>query len=367
MHQKYGIDHNQNIIIIDHDSNKHINELNNTNFSAVFNNYLLYACLSNKFDIVGETEGVLLINNNYSKDRHNWKNIYLVKNYFSKEFDFNNFANDVDKRINSRNEETYSFNFKSYLNNFITNNNSSLIPILFPIAEKIINQEFNIIIDLDDNIVFNRNTIKQVNEYAIEALETLGKPSKVEEIFNQIIKSGNNITKSQDSLRGSLQKTPEIIHFGRSSTYGLKKWEIEKEGIKGGTIKDIVIDYLQDKAEPIHVYEILNEVHKYREKTNAKNILTNLKLDPQKQFIIFNQSFIGLSSKTYNSNLISLPKFLGKTITYHISKHKLANRATIEEYFSKLLEISNKNMCFIIDNLIEQKFVIIDDQKKLCV
>lgn len=367
LYQKYGIDQNQKLINIDDELNNQINEVNNTNFSIEFNTFIIYSYISDKFDLVGETEDVLQPKYFNSRDRHNWENFYLVKNQLTNEFDFNNFANDIDKRINARNELTYSFHFKSYLNNFIKNEDNSVISIVFPVAEKIINQEFDLIIDLDDNIVFKRNTVKQVPEYAIEALEKLGLPSKIEDIYKLIELNYPEITKSQDALRGSLQRTPEIIYFGRSSTYGLKKWEIEKEGIKGGTIKDLIFEYLQDKNDPIHILELLNEVHKYRDKTNARNIITNLKLDPQKLFIIFNQSFIGLSGKTYNSNLTSLPKFLGKTVTNYVNQQKLTNRITVEEYFSIHLKISQRNMKYIIDYLIEQQFVFIDNQNNLSI
>jgi hypothetical protein len=367
LYQKYNIDQNQKLIIIDEDLNNYINEVNKTNFSIEFNTFIIYSYLSDKFDLVGEIEDVLLPKYFNSRDRHNWDNFYLVKNQLTNEFDFNNFANDIYKRINARNELTYSFHFKSYLNNFIKNEDNSLISIVFPVAERIINQEFDLIIDLYDNIVFKRNTVKQVPEYAIEALEKLGLPSKIEDIYKLIELNYPEITKSQDALRGSLQRTPEIIYFGRRSTYGLKKWEIEKEGIKGGTIKDIIFEYLQDKNDPIHILELLSEVHRYREETNAKNIITNLKLDPQNKFIIFNQSFIGLSNKSYNSKLSNLPKFLGKTITHYIKQNGRINRVNAEKYFADQLNISLENMTYIIEYLIENNFIKIDNQNNLTV
>lgn len=365
LYQKYDIDQNQNLIYIDKDLSQRINEANKTNFSIEFISFLIYTYISDKFDLVGEIEDVLQHRFFKSSDRHNWDNFYLVKNQLTNEFDFKNLVDDIDKRINSRTEQTYSFHFKSYLNNFMRIEDNSLIPILFPVAERIINQEFDMIIDLDDNIVFNRNTVKQVPEYAIEALEKLGVPSKIEEIHKLIEEENSAITKSLEGLRGSLQRRPEIIFFGRSGTYGLKKWEIEKEGIRGGTIKDIIFEYLQDKNEPIHILELLNEVHKYREKTNSRNIITNLKSDRQNKFVIFNQGFVGLSGKTYNSNLASLPKRLGKIITKYVNQQKYPNRETTEEYFSILLNIRKKNIHHIIDFLIEQKFIFIDNQNNL--
>lgn len=363
--QKYGIDTNQDLIKIDENLTNLINKINDTCFSTEFITYIIFVFISDDFELIGEIEDVLLPRYVKSRNRHNWNNFYLVNNRISSLFNFNEFANDIENRLNEKIEETYSFNFKSYINNFSKINDNFNVLLIFPIAEKIINQEFDLIIDLHDNIVFKRNTVKPVPEYAIEALEKLGVPSKLEEIFKLIEKRNPEITKSQEALRGSLQRTAEIIYFGRSSTYGLKKWEIEKEGIKGGTIKDIIFEYLNDKSDPIHIIELLNEVHKYREKTNAKSIITNLKLDPQKQFIIFNQSFIGLIGKTYKSNLTSLPKFLGKIITKYINKQKFTSRIKTEKYFSIQLKISETNMNYIITYLIEQQFLFIDNQNNL--
>ncbi|WP_158964091.1 hypothetical protein [Myroides fluvii] len=218
-------------------------------------------------------------------------------------------------------------------------------------------------LDVNDNLIFQRNTVKQVFEYAIEVLENIGEPSKLIEIYDLLEKNNPGITKSHDALRGSLQRTTEIIYFGRSSTYGLKKWESERNNIKGGTIKDIVTEYLKKNNEPIHIYEILEEIHKFRADTNAKNVITNLKLDPQKQFVIFNQSFIGLNNNSYHSNLVDLPKFLGKAITKHIRKNHSIDIDTLNHYYCGLLNITNKNMNYIIQQLIDNKFININEKK----
>jgi hypothetical protein len=368
IHQKYGIDQNQDIINIDTEVNKRINEVNNSNFSIEFNSCIIFAFLSDEFKIVGEIEDILLPKNFKFNNQAHWNNCYLVKNEIINIFYFNDFFNDIKNRLISKIDATYSFHLKSYLTNFFKKENYSLLSNIERIAQTILNKEFDFIVDNDDNLVFEKNTYKKVSEYAIDALTKLGAPSKVEKIYEIIEADYPGIIKSQETLRACLQRTPELIYFGRSSTYGIKKWEIEKEGIKGGTIKDIIYEYLFQKEEPIHIIELLNEVHKYREKTNSKNVITNLKLDPQNQFIVYNQSFIGLRANTYNSKLTSLPKFLGKKITSYITKQKNSNRLTIEKYFSNLFGISEKNISYILDNLINYEFIFInkDNNLKTC-
>ncbi len=306
LYKKYGIDQNQQLIYIDNDLNKKINADNETNFSAEFNTFLIYAYISDKFDLIGEIEDVLLTKHFNSRNRHNWSNFYIVNKNISHVFNFNAFADDIEDRFKERNEETYSFNFISYLNNFASVEDNSLVLQIFPVAEKIINQEFQMIIDLYDNIVFKRNTVKQVSDFAIEALEKLGVPSKIKDIYKLIEKENPEITKSQNALRGSLVRTPEIIYFGRSSTYGLKKWEIEKEGIKGGTIRNIVSKFLETQVEPKHISIIAEYVLNYRPNTNEKSILHNLKADETRTFIFFKNTLIGLNSKKYDGYFAEL-------------------------------------------------------------
>lgn len=367
LHQKYNIDPNQDFFNIDEGLNYLINQTNNTNFSIEFNSIIIYSYLTDKIDLIGNIEDVLLPRYFNSKNHHNWENFYFVRNNLGSQFDFYGFVNDIEFRLNDRIEESYVFHFKSYLIQFLKTNDHSLIDFISPIAESVINQEFDLIIDIDDNIEFKRNTHKTVNEYVIEILLKLGRPTKIDELYKLLELDQPNLTKSQDSLRGSMQRSKEIIFFGRSSTYGLKRWEFEKEGIKGGTIRTIVIDYLQDKMEPVHILELLEEVHRYRKKTSAKNIITNLKFDTQSQFIVYNQNFIGLSNKKYNTNLTSLPKFLGRLIKSYIKISKISNRKEIEDYCSKEFKVSRKNMNYIIEFLIEEQLLFLDIENNLSI
>jgi len=148
--QNYGIDLSANLIEVKENLVTQINSLNKTSFSKEFISYILAVYLSNDFVIIGNIEDVLLPKFSSSRNRHNWNNFYIVNREFSK-VDFVSFANDVNERLNERIEETYSFNFKSYLSRFINDFDIEIIETAFPIAEKIMNDEFSLYLDLDDN------------------------------------------------------------------------------------------------------------------------------------------------------------------------------------------------------------------------
>ncbi|MCK8482253.1 sigma factor-like helix-turn-helix DNA-binding protein [Psychroserpens algicola] len=319
--QKYNIDINSNQLEIDTEIVDLVNKTNNTNLSKEFISYILFAYLQDKFSLIGEIEDVLQPRYFNARNRHNWKNFHLIEKDIVKEIDFNALANDIDNRISDKIVESYSFNFKSYLSRFLTNNNIDFLDLAFPIGEKIINDEFELFLDLDENITFERNTKKQVHEYALEALEELGNPSKINIIFDKVLELNPNYVTDEASLRASMARRNGFVPIGRKSVFGLKKWERELENFKGGTIKDVIIEFLQDKNEPIHILLVLEYLDKFRKNKDAKSVLTNLKVDPLKRFLIYNQGFIGLQSKEdkYDDKFKSLPVQLGKTI---IAKHK---------------------------------------------
>lgn len=300
--QKYSIDVESIYIDINTDILNKINQSNNTNFSREFITFILSAFLKDSFYLVGNYEDVLQPKYFNSRNRHNWNNFYLVEKELSLEFDFTSFANDISNRVSDRIEESYSFNFKSYLSKFLSNNNNDFLDLLFPICEKIINEEFEIYLDLEENINFKRNTTRQAHEYAFEALEHLGKPSKVKEIFEKVIELHPNYDTEEAKIRVSMKRKNGFVPIGRKSVFGLKKWESELDNFKGGTIRDIVEEYLMQFTVPKHISDITEHVLKYRPKSNQYSILQNLKLDESGLYIFFKGSHIGLTTKKYESD-----------------------------------------------------------------
>lgn len=306
LYQKYNIDQNQNLINVEDHMKILINATNNTNFSNEFITFIIYTYNSDKFDIVGEIEDVLLSKYFNSRERHNWNNFYLVKVDICRLFNFNDFVNDVEKRTNERIEESYSFNFKSYLMRFCKSPNFDSLNDILEVAEKILNTEFGIYIDTDDNLKFTRNSAKQAYEYAYEALKIIGEPSKVIEIKKKIEELHPNYETNEMKVRVSMKRQNGFVPIGRRSIFGLKEWENEIENFKGGTIRNIVSEYLESEVEPKHITEITEYVLNYRPNTYEKSILDNLKADETGIFNFFKNSTIGLIAKQYDTSFVQL-------------------------------------------------------------
>lgn len=341
--QKYNVDTNSNQIEINQDLIDIINITNLTFFSREFITYILYVYLSDKFSLIGSVEDVIQPKYFNARNRHNWNNFFLIKKEIVNEIDFNALANDIENRINNRIAESYSFNFKSYLSRFLTNNNIEFLDSAFPIGEKIINDEFELYLDLDENLIFKRNTKKQAHEYAYEALDHLGKPSKVKEICEKVLELYPNYDTDEAKVRVSMKRKNGFIPIGRKSVFGLKKWEKELDNFKGGTIRDIVEEYLSQFPEPIHISEITSHVLKYRPKSNQYSILQNLKLDESGLYVFYKGSHVGLSTKKYTEE--------------HIKSKSIDNsdRKSWEERFDALQSFTQKEKRLPYSNGVPEK------------
>lgn len=312
--EKYNIDNNQCYIEINDAQIEVINNQNKTNFTKEFITFLIYSYWSYEFELVGNKEDVLLVKYFNARNRHNWNNFYLVKKELVLEFDFISLANDICERLNERLEETYSFSFKSYLSNFLINDNLEILNSIMEIAEKIVNQEFEIYIDLEDNIIFERNSSKSGFEYSYEALQELGKPSKVNEITHKIIELHPNYETDDAKVRATLKRINGFVPIGRKSIFGLKKWEEEFENFKGGTIRQITEEYLSQINEPKHISEIAEYVMIFRPGTYERSILDNLKADESGVFVFYKDSTVGLSYKKYDINVFTPLSYLNKGV-----------------------------------------------------
>jgi hypothetical protein len=101
-----------------------------------------------------------------------------------------------------------------------------------------------------------------------------------------------------------MKRDNRLVNIGRSSIFGLKEWESELDNFKGGSIRNIVSEYLLAEVEPKHISDIAEYVLKYRPNTYERSILDNLKADEAMTFIFFKNSTIGLKSKKYDKSFV---------------------------------------------------------------
>jgi len=296
-----------------------------------------------------------------SKKHLSLKSPYIFSNKLLSRFNAKDFIDDINKRIQNDIKDTYTLNLRSFILRFCNTSDLSLIESLESPCKIIISCEFDLLVNMRGEIVFEKNKEKFNYEIIAEALQNMGYDKnghhitqiskKISELYPEIDYSNN-----LESLRGIINRYKSIfVHIGRSSTYALKKWERESKNFKGGTIRDIIEEYLFEEDKPKHLSKITNHVNKFRRDTTQQNVYGNLKLDESKTFQFFGEGFIGLTNKSYNTadtNFKELNKFL-------FTKKNL--KKYIPDYYENLISnISDKGQVLevqvksIIDNKIKR-------------
>lgn len=331
LNSKYQIQSEGDIIVIDEKKADEINSISETIFSKQFITYILSIFLSEQFVTIGNVSDALIVRYGHPMGRHEWKNIYLVRKEIDYSINFEKFIEDIGSRLDERITESYSFNLASYLSRFGRVKKVADYNQLTPIAELFLYHEFGLVVDLNDNVTFERNTVKKVSEYAVEALKTLGSPSRVDVIFHKVKELCPEFTKDENSIQASMTRQKGFVPIGRKSIYGLKEWEKTLKNFKGGTIRNIVKEFLENHKTPMHLDDIVTAVLKFRPKSNKTSIITNLQLDKSNTFNFFKGHIVGLKSNSYH-----------ESESFH-KRFKSVNHSSWDERFHALKKFVDDN------------------------
>ena len=268
--------------------------------------------ISINHSIILEGEELDAINSGYNVfNRDFYKTFKVLKvNYiFSKKFINKEVCflilNNVFEKNCKRVEEDFYFNpFNDY--NFSTEQEDFL--------KKLVVENLNIPFS-ENGFLIQRNTIITIEEIIEEILIRVNKPLLISEIYESLIKSYPGRCKNENAVRTAITREKERFIYLRGATkegltlYGLKEWEKTKN-LKGGSIKQLCINYLKLKEQPIHILELTRFVLKYRD-TNQNSVRTNLQAGTHNNFIFFKSNFIGLKTIKYDENIIESFKILG--------------------------------------------------------
>ncbi len=349
----YGISIYNTFQIIDDSFARKINENEKVNFNKIFYSIIFEILFKKTHSVLGDKK--VLQGERKTNNRRYFQNYYLINSLFNGYFDFEKFIEDFYSKLNEPIEETYSLHFQGYLFSFLKEGIKTITDELLYICETILFLELEVVPNSEGYIEFERSKQKQIHEYCFEILEENSKPMTLEEIIKVFELKYPDINVSEQSIRGNLLREKDIfISFSRTSTYGLRKWEEEKENIKGGSIRDIVEEYLNNEDEPKHISEICVYVQKFRPTTNEKSLRTSIKVDENRHFSFYAGNFIGLKDKKYNNKIKEYKNLVGfyfnKTYFYKFNGWGIDN---IVNYFVEQFDYNSIQVKSIINNKIE--------------
>ena len=305
----YNITSEKYFKVIDNFFIQKINASEDVKFNVRFYSIIFGLLLGKSHSVLGDNE-TISGKGNYSNVIH-YKNCYIIDNVIFHSFDFEKFTTDVSAKLTERITETYALHFEGYLLQFIKQDGKQYFLSIRETCEAVLYNEFDLVVNSEGYVVFERKVKKLMLDYALEILEELGEMTKIETITKAIIEKYPGLAINEQSIRSTLHREKELfIYIGRTSTYGLAKWESEREDLKGGTIRNLTEEFLQKHAEPKHITDILVYVLKFRPNTYERSVLDNLKADKSGKFIFFGKGLVGLKSVAYASIFFGMKRVI---------------------------------------------------------
>ena len=172
----------------------------------------------------------------------------------------------------------------------------------FQICKIIISELYDTPVSEDGSFEIKQGYIS-VEEELINVLEIFGEPMSLEDLF-VLFKDKypeHKFTESR-SIYHHIAKSDSIIAISRTGRYGLKKWNLFN-----GSIRDFVYEFLDQQDAPQPDSVLIPAVLEVFPHTNKKSILSSLKSDEKNRFIRFQDSYTGLTSRSYSSEQGYIP------------------------------------------------------------
>jgi hypothetical protein len=221
---------------------------------------------------------------------------------------------------------------------------------------------------MDGNIIVEGHERVKMADRLEKVLETIGHPASGDKIVEVWSEKYPDLPTDINRVRSIVVRHSDMfISFGRSSTYALRRWEHEREGVKGGTILDIVEDALSQSPVPLHIEELEEVVRKFRPGTNAPSIRQNLVLDRKGRFWLFPSGFIGLAGRDYPhvpsppvqvSGSLMRESVLGKFVGRH--------RSELEVYIMDRSGAAKHRVARVIDQAIDKGRMAVNEYGVIC-
>lgn len=251
---------------------------------------------------------------------------FLIKKYLSNVFDFQEFIKHIECLL-EKCDTDYSLNLKGLLHSHFKPINDYIDAVkIEEICEKLLYLKLGLIPDTDNHILIKSKRRKSIAIYVEEVLSKINRPMHLDGIYNEIKDNYPEFNQSKRYIGNVFVGNNKFIFFDRNSTYGLKSWEgkltsnstlieivspnktinnrggikVWKENgkiiVRGGTIKNIVIKYLNQFKEPRHLDDIFSEVEKWRD-TNKHKLESNLRANNRDNFIFHKGGYIGMANE----------------------------------------------------------------------
>lgn len=187
---------------------------------------------------------------------------------------------------------------------------------------------------INNQIVFYVNSRKVLPDIIEDILREINQPMTAETLSEEINKRYPDMCMTPSKIRANALRNNNVIAVSRKSTYALADWNETSK--RGGTIRDIALEYLNSLIEPIApLSNICEFISQFREDIKESSVKANLLAESTNKFSLYykdNDLFIGLTEYHFDESFKTQLKRQGRR-SFEDSLHKLEQFIISNERF----------------------------------
>lgn len=232
-----------------------------------------------------------------TRSKSSWNNSFVVKKELVEAFNFDDMRctleryfeeHDAEEQICQTAEELLLDFFMSSWNMF----ESSEVEAVGTVVSEILMQEYGLIPDEELHFLIQGHKTLTAADVLFRVLTEKYEPMTVDELYDILQTKYSFKYKSPASIRGIVNSDARLCMVGVDNLVALTEWE----HIKLGSVREIIVQYLEKFDEPKPVHDIVGYVLRYRD-TTENSIRSTMYSGPQ--FRQFDNGYFGLADKSY--------------------------------------------------------------------
>lgn len=226
-----------------------------------------------------------------------WTNCFLVKKELVEAFDFDDMRctldfyfseHDAEEMISQTAEELVLDLFMSSWKSF----DGSKVEAVSNVVTEILMQEYELIPDEEFRFLLQGKKVVTATDILFRALSENNQPMSIDELYAILQDKSSCNYKSPASIKGIVNSDVRLCMVGVDNLVALTEWE----HIKLGSIREVIVQYLEQFDEPKPVHDIVGYVLRYRDTTENSIRST---MYSGSQFRQFDNGYFGLADKSY--------------------------------------------------------------------
>lgn len=231
-----------------------------------------------------------------SSRQSSWNGTYLVDRTLMECFDFEKMMSILEEVESTSSQSITLSTQELLLDTFYgawLNFDFMMVEKIAPIVNELLIVEKGFIPDYEYKFTIEGRKTEAPEDVLYNILKLEGNPIDLDRLFVLYEQEYPDKYKSPNSLRAIINRDPRICFLGVENKIALMEWE----HIHIGSIRDLIVSYLEKFSEPQHLKNIVEYILQKR-KTTENSIRSTMSSGDQ--FQQFNGGFYGLSDKTYD-------------------------------------------------------------------